>query len=751
MKGIKMLKSRIVSLVMLVSISACMAPMLVAKQELSFATIGTLHMRSFGLELNAEKKEEEIKDIARALSVHLNDDDKRRLVYQICAKKDQELLVEDDLNVKRLVEDLDILYGQGQNAKDTIFNRLFEGNVKTFMGEAMAAKRIASVVADRQQLDDYQQGVAEFVHDKELFDKVDKLLGRIAKNEANMLSFWQEENPATTKLVSQLYFGKRLAFLNKDANILEAGMHLGRCFQVVGIFDWPVYVTLAPYVTVKIGNYIASKLGASTKDMKSISFKECSRNAFDFFYDPTSAIKDIKHQYTAEGYQERDAEIRKIVNDVHESILIQLNNAKTEKEIEYWEKTLKNISEMDLVKSNYQQRKFNVAKDVGFCGLKAYFIINAAVKTKRFINDFVQKRDIINFLQARLIGVAEYVRAIKELHELALEYPCLEQVFPISRVYDRLFNSQFDDVHELVKLLMTNTFVGEASFFSRSGRVLVAHTLMNKVKGEFLECMQLIGEVDAAVAISKLYNSFAANDKVTYSFAEYATQNRPYIQVVDFWNPLVDPRVVVTNSMQLGQEGAVRNIILTGSNRGGKSTLLKATMLNALLAQTITVVPAKRYIATPFARLATYLNVTDDTAAGLSLFQAQVVRAKKLVEMIDALSPEQLGFVIIDEIFTGTGSKKASSAAFKVAEHMAQSDYLCFILATHFVDELTKLEEETHGLCKNFKVDADKDENGGIVFRHKLEEGASTQNIANELLNDEFENIDFGPDKVAVA
>jgi DNA mismatch repair protein MutS len=374
-----------------------------------------------------------------------------------------------------------------------------------------------------------------------------------------------------------------------------------------------------------------------------------------------------------------------------------------------------------------------------------------AYDTKRFVSDFIQKRDTANFLQARLMSASEYLRAIKELHELAEVYPCLAQALPIKQVYERIFYSNSIEMQQLVKLLMTNTFVGKASFFSRTGRVLAAYTLMNNVKEEFIECMQLIGEVDTAVAVAKLYNSFAQNDRASYSFAEYATQNRPYVQAVDFWNPLVDPRVVVTNSMQLGQEGAVRNIILTGSNRGGKSTLLKATMLNALMAQTITIVPAKRYVATPFARLATYLNVTDDTAAGLSLFQAQVVRAKKLVEMVDALSPEQLGFVIIDEIFTGTGSKKAASAAYKIAEHMAQSDYLCFILATHFVDELTKLEEDTHGLCKNFKVDADKDENGDIVFRHKLEEGISTQNIANELLNDEFESIDFGSDKVAVA
>ena len=736
---------------MLFGLTLDISLMVSAKQELSFATIGTLRMRSFDLELYTDKKEEEIKDVSKALSVRLNDEDKRRLVYQICAQKDQAQLVEDDVHLKNLVEDLDLLYGRGQNAKDTIFNRLFEGNIRTFFGEAMAAKRLVRVVTDVQQLHNYQECVAQYVSDQDLFKKTDELLERVAKSEANMLAFWQEENPVVTKMVNQLFFGKRLAHLNKCPNILEASMHFSRCLQIIGIFDYPAISTFSPYVTAKLGTYIASKMGASTAAMKSPSLKECSQSAFNLLFNPEQAITDIKYQYSAQGYEDRDIKIRNFIENIQEQMRYQLNGARTEQEREATLKALKNFQEMDLVKSNYQQRRIMVAIDVGACAFKAYMVLRTILHTKGFINDFIQRKDTVNFLQSRLISVAEYLRAIKEMHQLAVANPCLNKVFPIEKVYNKLFNSEIDGMCELVKLLQTNTFVGEASFFSRSGRVLVAYSLMNRVKGEFLDCMQLIGDVDAAIAVAKLYNSFAQNGRATYSFAEYAIQNHPYIQAVDFWNPLVDPRIVVTNNMQLGQEGAERNMILTGSNRGGKSTLLKAAMLNALLAQTITVVPAKRYVVTPFGQLATYLNVTDDTAAGLSLFQAQVVRAKKLVEMVDALSADQLGFVIIDEIFTGTGSQKAARAAYKVAEHMAQSDYICFILATHFVDELAKLEEDTHGLCKNFKVDADKDEKGSIVFNHKLEKGISTKNIATEILNDEFDSIDFETAEVAEA
>ena len=461
-------------------------------------------------------------------------------------------------------------------------------------------------------------------------------------------------------------------------------------------------------------------------------------------------LKDLKHQYTDQGHQERAVKIDAFIHDVEKSVLKQLDEARDAKQVEDCNKTLELIKGQDRDKLNSTMRNISVAKDLGSLIFKSYVSLRLVFQAKAFVTDVIQKRDMINFLQSTLIDVAEYVRSVKELHKLAQANPCLNKFFPISQVYEKLFHSDIDEVRQLVDLLMTNTFTGKASFFSRSGRILVAYELMNKVKEEFVECMQLLGNVDAIVAISKLYTSFK-NERVGYTFAEYVSSHKPYIQAEGFWNPLVDSSTVVTNNMLLGQEGKERNIILTGSNKGGKSTLLKAAMLDALLAQTITIVPAKRYIITPFACLATYLNVTDDTAAGLSLFQAQVARAKKLVEMIDTLSANKLGFVIIDEIFTGTGSEKAASAAYKVAEHMAQMDSLCFILATHFIDEMAVLEPNTEGLCKNFKVDADKDVNGNIIFKYKLEEGISTQNIANEILNDEFENIDFCSDKAVVA
>lgn len=683
-----------------------------AKQELSFETIGTLRMRSFGLDLTPDKNtKKEIKDVHAALSVRLSDDEKRRLVYQLCAQKDAKNKVNDDENLKTVVENLDIFFGQGKNAQDTIFNRLFNGNIQTFFGEAMAAKRMATVEVDQGQLRQYQECIKTFVDDQALFKRLDELLKVLKSEESNMLSFWPEQDPLSKKLVESLYFSKILpAGFNKDMNKLEALTRFENCrllFDLCGDF------------AMSVGTfYLAKKLFGHPTSLKTAMHDAAS------VYNPMIGFDEIKFQLSQQAYQVRDYQVRQGMQIAGEL-----------------------LSEEQINQRNNGLKRANCF----LSGLKVFSsclnVFGKFFAIKTFFSDFVQKRDTANFLHTRLIGVARYMRTLKEINSLVKDHPALSQALPITQVYERLFNTSSADLRRLLDLLMTKTFEGDASFFSRTGRVLAAYTLMNNVKDELLDCLHVLGEVDAAMAVAKLYKSFASNYPATYSFAEFVTGDSPYIQAVDLWNPLVAPQVVVTNSIELGAQGAARNIILTGSNKGGKSTLLKAMMVVTLMAQTIAIVPARRYAATPFACLATYMNVTDDTAAGLSLFQSQVAQAKKLVGTVDMLSPRANAFIIIDEIFTGTGAAKAAKAAYKIAKYLSESPSVCFVFATHFVDELSKLEINTNGLCKNFKVDADQDANGKILYRHKLEEGVSTKNIANEILNDEFNGIDFGVDE----
>lgn len=350
---------------------------------------------------------------------------------------------------------------------------------------------------------------------------------------------------------------------------------------------------------------------------------------------------------------------------------------------------------------------------------------------KKTLDAAIQMKNAVNYLQTRLIGAATLVNTAKSVTALATEHRELTQGLTLFNEFAALFaphqNKKFD---KLVKQLQKNTFKGNASFFSISGRILTANKLMENNKQEFARSMLALGELDACLSIAKMMKEFQQKP-AGYCFVEFIEHETPYLKLDDFWNPFINANRVVTNSIEFGGNEP-RAIIVTGSNTGGKSTNLKAIMTSILLARTFGIAPARNAVMTQFAYLGTSMNVSDNTATGDSLFQAEVKRAETLVKKVESLRQE-FGCLIIDELFTGTGPEKGAKAAKRVAAHLAKSNNIILILSTHF-PEITNLEQET-GLFKNYKVDVYKDEHSNLVRPFKLEPGISNSNIADDILN----------------
>lgn len=691
-----------------------------ALQEVSFETVATLRMRSFGLDFKNSCCPEQRKIdpneinnqalVKEALAIKPSDDDRRQLVYQICIKDEQKRgfnAGKDDQSLKTVLEDLDVYFGCGQDSQETIFNRLFDGRLVTMFGEAMATKRLAKLEVDPEKLARHQDLIALFGSNDVLSAKVDTLLQQVKESETNMLSFWQEEHPLVKELIKGLYFGKYFpAKFNKQSAKLELLTRLNNC-KLAFAFGGDFVLNIAMMYGVK------KLMGQST------CLADATHDALAM-YNPKAGIDEIRFQSTPEGYQARDVWIK--------SRMAATGNTASPQEIEQQHSSYKRL----------------------FCflgGFKSAMsilnIYNKVNAVKMFVADIRQKRDTANFLQERLISVSTYIRALKQVYELAKQYPELSKDLPIMAVCKRVFTHGNDDFHQLVELLLTDTFKGSASFFSRTGRVLAAYSLMQACKDEFVELMKLLGSLDAALATAKLYRKFEDNNRATYSFAGFCDADEPSIRAIEFWNPLIDHTIAVTNNIALGGSETARAMVLTGSNKGGKSTALKSIMEIVWLSQTLTIVPAQEYCATPFSYLCTYMNVSDDTAAGRSLFQAQVGEVKKLVKSIGDLDKTEFGFIVIDEAFNGTGALKAGPAAYKLAKSLSQSSNLCFIFATHFIDELSKLEEDTQGVIVNYKVDGHRLPDGTLEFNHKLEPGVSSCNVADDILQHELSDIIF--------
>ena len=212
---------------------------------------------------------------------------------------------------------------------------------------------------------------------------------------------------------------------------------------------------------------------------------------------------------------------------------------------------------------------------------------------------------------------------------------------------------------------------------------------------------------------------------------EFVNNATPVLNITDYWHPLIDPNVVITNSLSMGNN--IKNLMITGPNAGGKTTSLMSLIINIIFAQSFGIAPSAKLVMTPFAKIHSYLDITTNLQEGLSLFAAEVDRAKKLKNSILSCTENQKTFTIIDEIFSGTNPDVASNVGFKFATQLGDITHSMTIITTHF-PALTKVGQDT-GTFTNYKVaDATIMPDGKIVYPFKLVPGISSQNVAQHML-----------------
>jgi len=122
-------------------------------------------------------------------------------------------------------------------------------------------------------------------------------------------------------------------------------------------------------------------------------------------------------------------------------------------------------------------------------------------------------------------------------------------------------------------------------------------------------------------------------------------------------HPLLPDDGCVRNDVALSQEA--RFYVISGSNMAGKSTLLRAIGLNAVLAQAGAPVRADSMRLSPLAVCASIATV-DSLLQGKSKFLAEVERLREAIQLANAERPV---LFLIDEIFSGTNSRDRRVAA----------------------------------------------------------------------------------------
>jgi MutS-like protein len=200
----------------------------------------------------------------------------------------------------------------------------------------------------------------------------------------------------------------------------------------------------------------------------------------------------------------------------------------------------------------------------------------------------------------------------------------------------------------------------------------------------------------------------------------------PIVEAVRLAHPLIVERDAVPNDVKLGGVDP-HVLIVSGSNMSGKSTLLRAVGVNAVLALAGAPVRAARMTISPVAIGAT-LRIEDSLQAGHSRFYSEILRIRAIVGL--AREGRPLLF-LLDEILHGTNSYDRRIGAEAIVKALVDAGSIGLV-TTHDL-ALTELVASLNGRAANVHFE-DRLEDGKIVFDYRMREGVVERSNALALM-----------------
>jgi len=163
-----------------------------------------------------------------------------------------------------------------------------------------------------------------------------------------------------------------------------------------------------------------------------------------------------------------------------------------------------------------------------------------------------------------------------------------------------------------------------------------------------------------------------------------------------------------------------KNMIITGPNASGKTTILKSTLINILFSQQFGCGFYDSAKIKPFNHIHCYLNIPD-TSGRDSLFQAEARRCKEILDAI-SVSPKETHLCAFDELYSGTNPEEAEQSATSFMKYITKNKNVSCILTTHFMKVCKRLEKSKTII--NYKMITER-ESDKLIYKYLLTEGIS--------------------------
>lgn len=178
---------------------------------------------------------------------------------------------------------------------------------------------------------------------------------------------------------------------------------------------------------------------------------------------------------------------------------------------------------------------------------------------------------------------------------------------------------------------------------------------------------------------------------------------------------------------------SLRHSILTGPNRGGKSSVLRATLISVFFAQTFGVGFYKSgglIQLRPFDWIASGLRL-EDRPGHISLFESEVQFATEILRRAKT-EAKRAGLVLFDELFHSTNPPDGARTATVFLQQLWSCPNVRSLISTHVFSLAENAPPQIQRLCVPAKITED----GEIHFTYRLMPGICTVSSVDKILKE---------------
>ena len=216
-------------------------------------------------------------------------------------------------------------------------------------------------------------------------------------------------------------------------------------------------------------------------------------------------------------------------------------------------------------------------------------------------------------------------------------------------------------------------------------------------------------------ALGRFEVLYALATKVKVCVAKFVSNTTPVLILKDFGDPAIPSNKRVVSSLAL--HGEYQHAIVTGPNRGGKSSFMRGVLTNLKMAHAFGCCFATKAVLTPFAWIGDGLRL-DDLPGTQSMFEREVGFASGVLQKAASPSPS-FGFVIYDELFHSTNPPDAKRTSELFCSSLWKSTQCLSLVSTH----IYSLAETAPSSVKRLCLASWKMPNGKYKFSYKVQTG----------------------------